>query len=39
MSQNIRYSTTLQPYVYTYSLDGVIGLTSFGCVFVCNLCR
>ena len=28
---------TLQPYVYANSLDDVIVLISFGCVFVCNL--
>jgi len=35
---HIGYSVTLQPYVYADSLDGVIILISFGCVFVCNLC-
>jgi len=37
MSRNIRHSITLQPYVYTYSLVGIIGLISFDCLFVINL--
>jgi len=29
----------LQPYVYAYLLDSIIGLISFSCLFFCNLRR
>jgi len=39
MSRNITYSMTLRSYVYGYSLNSVIALISFSCLFVCNLRR